>query len=495
MLRGLYLAADLVGGTMGPKGGNVYIDDPMQPKFTNDGATASRHIVLKDKLENAGAKVVSNACGQTNDDVGDATTTTAVLLKAIVHEALKRPESTDLVSNSLLDSRKKIVSMIKKSSKPIDKKDIYKIALTSAEHHMLALKVSHIINKIGPDGVITVEDSMDFGINYELVNGYEAQCGFLSPAFINDTKRARCVMQDVPVFVTEKKISAIQDLSTLFEKLQKESITSCVVVCDDIENSMLGVFVASKVTGRFNALVIKATGDALKDIEAAVGAKRVSDVTGITFQNIELENLGKVKKVVSDANKTLFIPADTKPSEVYANHLEKFIREEPNMYIKTRLEKRVAQLRGGIAILRIGCQDFEREYLKDKADDTIRACKAALLEGIVEGGGMCLWRIAAQLKGKTVGEKILKEALKAPLKQIIKNASKDYADIISDLTLVNQKEDVAHGYDAKNDTYVDMVKSGIIDPAKAERCSVENSISNAAKFITMFASITDEPDK
>lgn len=494
MLKGFNIAADIVTGTLGPKGRNVYVDDPMQPKFTNDGATIATQVVLKDKLENAGAKILKNTCGQTNDDAGDGTTTTAVLVQAIVKECLARPENPMEIRESLLQAKNKIVSLIKKSANPIDIKDIKKVTLISAENDVLATKISEIINKVGKDAVITVEDSLDFNTTYDLVNGYEANCGFASNAFITEAKRARCVMQDVPVFVTEKKISAIQDISPLFEKFQKNGITSCVIVCDDIENSMLGVFVASKMTGKFNAVVIRASGDALKDIEAAVGAKRVSDETGLSFQNVDLEHLGKVKKIISDANKTLFIPAETSNAKEYATFLEKFVREEPNMYIKQRLQKRIAQLRGGIAVLKIGGQDFEREYLKDKADDAIKASKSALEEGVVEGGGMCLWRISQQIRPKTVGEIILKNALTAPFKKIISNAGKEYADIISDLTLAQQVEDNPIGYDAKLDEYVALIVNGIIDPAKVERCSLENAIANAAQFITMFASITDEPE-
>jgi chaperonin GroEL len=197
--------------------------------------------------------------------------------------------------------------------------------------------------------------------------------------------------------------------------------------------------------------------------------------------------LGSVKKAIIDANKSIFIPSNPKKALAYASHLEMFWDKEPNMYIKDKLGKRISQLRGGIAVLKIGTPDFNRAYLKDKADDAIKASKVALQEGVVEGGGMCLYRISRAMKPKSVGEEILQRALKAPLRKIIENSAKDYAEIIKDMP-----EEM--GYDAKNDKYVDMFKSGIIDPAKVERCALENAVSNAAQFITMSASITDHVD-
>jgi chaperonin GroEL len=488
MMIGFDLAAASVIGTLGPKGRNVFIDDPAQPKFTNDGATIATHIVLENNLENAGAKILKNTCGQTNDNAGDGTTTTAVLVHSIVHECLARPENPMVIRESLIKAGKKIVPLIKKSSKPITKKDVKKVALISAEDENLAQNISEIINKIGSEAVITVEDSLDFNTTYEIVNGYEANVGFMSKAFVTDTKRARCVMTDVPVFVTEKKIATLGDISPLFEKFKEKGITSCVIVCDDIENSMLGVFVASKMAGTFNAVVIRATGDLLKDIEAAVGATRVSDETGVTFQMVDETHLGHVKKVISDTNKTVFMPTDPAKAALYANILQRFANDEPNMYIKQRLDRRIAQLRGGVAILRIGGQDFEREYLKDKADDAIKASKAALEEGVVEGGGLALWRIAKDMKPQTIGEQILKTALTSPIRKILENASKDYTEVIMKL---NDRL----GYDAKNDVFVDMFEYGIIDPTKVVRNALENSIANAAQFITMFCAVTEKNEE
>jgi len=504
MLKGLYTNCDAVIGTLGPRGGNVWIDDAMQPKFTNDGATISRSIVLKDPIEESGNKIAKNTTNQTLDDAGDGTTTTACLLKAIVKEGVSRPENGRMVRESLLEAVPKIVKEIQKKAKKIDKKDIKKVALVSANDDVLATKISEIINKLGDDAVISIEDSYDGAkIDYELSNGYEAGVGFMSEAFATD--RGRCVMEDVPIVVSEKKIAAVQDIGPLFEYFKSKGITSAVIVCEDIENAVLGLLVTNKRIGNFNCVVIRATGDLLKDIEAVVGATRISDETGVTFQMMNKTtthpmtgqvmsdskfvnpHLGIVSKLIVDANKSIFIPKDNRNAKSRADFLKKFAENEQNIYIKERLEKRISQLNGKIAILKIGGQDFEREYLKDKADDAIKATKVALQEGVVEGGGMCLWRIAQSIKPKTVGEEILKKALIAPLKKNIENAGQDYAEIVRGFS-------DSIGYDTRKNEYSNLLESGIIDPAKVERCALENATANAATFLTGYASITELPE-
>lgn len=486
MIKGLDINCNAVIATLGPCGKNVWIDDVMTPKFTNDGATISRSIELKDPLENSGNKIAKNTTAQTLDDAGDGTTTTACLLKAIVHASIERPENPMMVRESLLKSVPKVVSEIKKKAIKIKKEDIKKVALVSADDEVLATQISAIINRLGEDATVTIEDSYEGHTHYEIIDGYEAGVGFMSPAFVTEKGKAKCIMNNVPVFVSEKKISAIQDIAPLFEFFKKAGITSCVIICEDIEPSVLGLLVVNKGMGAFNSVVIRATGDLLKDIEAVVGGTRVSDETGVTFQMMNEANnyLGKVKKITTDANNTLLIPVSNKSAEDRAVHLQKFADIEPNMYIKERLIKRISQLKGKIAVLRIAGQDFEREYLKDKADDAIKASKVALQEGVVEGGGMCLWRIAQAIKPKNVGEEILRKALIAPLKQNIENAGLDYAEIVGGF---NEKI----GFDTRKNIYVNLIENGIIDPAKVERVAVENAVASAAQFITGHASVTE----
>lgn len=483
MMVGLDIAADAVCCTLGPKGKNVFIDGGI-PKIINDGASVANDVVLKDKLQNAGAYVIRNISAQQNDDVGDGTTTVACLTQAIIHECLKRPENPMLIKQSLKEAGASVLKTLAKRSVKISKKDIEKVALISSENKELARLVTEIIEKLGEKAVINVEDSKTFATDYEITNGYEANTGFMSPHFITDKKTSRAIYENVPVLVSEKKISNLGDIAPLFETFKKEGINSCVIICEDIDDAMLGIFVANKNMGTFNSLVIKANGPLLQDIEGVVGARAVSDSNGLTFKNLQLSDLGKVKKIVCDAHKTIFIGNGTTAS-IRAKELHARAEAEPNMYLAKTLRSRADKLRGGIAVLRIGAPtDFERDYLRLKAEDTVKAVQAALEEGVVEGGGMTLWRIASEMKPKTVGEEILKSSLAQPLKKIISNCGKDYTEIITSLP-------VGKGYDAKNDCYVDMIKEGIIDPAKVERCAIENSVSTASVFITTHAVITD----
>lgn len=484
VVKGLDIAADCVSGTLGPQGLNVFIDDPITPKISNDGATIADNIVLEDKLENVGAYIIRNVSSQTNDDVGDGTTTTAVLTQSIVHECLKRPENPVEIRDSLKQAGNKILKILSKKSVQIKKEEIEKVALISAENKELAKLITEIINKLGEKAVINIEDSKTFATEYEIVDGYEAAVGFMSPHFITDKKLARAVYEDIPVLVSERKIANIQDITPIFEQFKEQKISSCVIVCEEIDDAMLGIFVVNKNMGMFNALVIRANGPLLKDIAGSVGATMVSDSTGVNFSNIKTEHLGKAKKVVCDANKTLFL-GNGISAKLYAKELENQADNEPNMYIANKLKERIAKLRGGIAVLKIGAPtDFEREYLKFKAEDAVKAVQAALAEGIVEGGGMTFWRIAMEMKPKTIGEEILKRSLQSPFKKIIENAGKDYAEIVKNMP-------DSQGYDAKNNIYTDLIKNGIIDPTKVERCALENSISASSTFITTFAVITD----
>ena len=484
MLRGFDKTANAVVGTLGPKGRNVFIDDAIAPKITNDGATIAQNIQLEDKVENMGAYLIRNTSSQTNDDAGDGTTTTACILQSIVHECLKRPENPMEVRNSLNEASLEVLKKLEKQAVKIDKKDIKRVALISAENEQIADIISEIVNKV-EDAVINVEDSRTFETTYEIVNGYEANVGFMSSAFITDQKKARAVMTDIPVFCTEKKISSVVDIKPLFEQFAKAGISSAVIVCEDIENTMLGVMVLNKQMGNFNPVVIRATGPLLEDIEVVTGATRVSEKTGVSFQTVDIsKHLGRASKVVCDANKTLFI-ADSPKGKDHADSLQSLADDEPNQYIKKRYLDRVAKLRGGVAVLKVGAAtDFEREYIKLKADDAVKAVKAALEEGVVEGGGMALWRIAEEMKPETIGGEILKKSLVSPLRKILENAGLDYAEIIKNLP-------DGEGYDAKNNKYVNMLEAGIIDPAKVERVAVENAVSAAGTFITTFCTISD----
>lgn len=487
MVKGLDTVAQVIGGTMGPKGQNVYLMDSMSPKIINDGVTIANKVSLSDPEEDAGAYVLRNVASQQLDDVGDGTTTVTVLTHAIIKECLKRPENTMVIKQSLKDAGDKVLEILAKQSIPLDKADIEKVALISSEDKLIAKLITEIISKLGDKAVVNVEDSKTFATEYEVVDGYEAHVGFLSSRFVTDIKSGKAIYSDIPVLVTERKLSNLGDIAPIFEMFKKEGINQCVIVAEDIDDSILGILVQSKLMGTFNSLVIRATGWLLQDIEGATGAKAIGNSTGITPQNFSLEHLGHAKKVVCNANTTLFT-TDGVAAKEYANILESQADNDPNQFSAKKIRERVNKLKGGVAVLKIGAPtDFERDYLRLKAEDSVKAVQAALAEGVVEGGGMALWRIAQNLKPNTVGEEILKKAMQAPLRQIIANAGKDYTEVVATLH-------ESDGYDAKNDEAVAMLPMGIIDPTKVTRCALENAVSAAATFITTFAVITDEKE-
>lgn len=483
--KGLDTVVQAVGGTIGPCGRNVFIDDQVSPKITNDGVSIAAQITLEDKFENMGAWLAKNAAAQTNDDAGDGTTTTTVLLGSIVDESLARPENPTLVMRSLMEAKQKVLKELKKLARPITDKEILSVARISAEDETLAKLIAEVVGKVGSKSVVTVEDRKDgFETDYQIVQGYEANVGFASPYFRNDPQKARAVHTDIPVLCTAKKLGSIQDLK-MFETFDQQNITSMVVVAEEIEPQVLGIFVQTKLVGKMNLLVIRATGPLLEDIAAATGATLIGDDTGVTFTNFDpKKHLGKAKKVVCEEKKTVFL-SNAASARVQADRLEMMAAGNPNMFEQKKYRERASKLRGGIAVIRIGSHtDSERNYLKDKAEDAVHAVQSALEEGVVPGGGMAFYRIASDMKPKTVGEEILKKALTAPLRTIIQNAGKDYAEIIKNLP-------EGEGYDAKNDTYADFLKAGILDPVKVERCALENACSTAALFHTSHAAITD----
>lgn len=482
LLEGLYRAANVIGLTLGPKGRNVAIWEDMTPRVVNDGATIAKESLVSDEpMLNFGMWFVRNTSSQSADDAGDGTTTTAVLVKSIVKEAIKYEPIE--ASRSLLDSSKRIVARIQKSSHKLTDEKIEEVARISAEHDGLAKVISRIVKERGKDLLFLVEDNREGeDIKVETVSGYEAYVGWSLPIFITDRGRARAIHENIPVLVSEKKISNLAEVKPIFDQLAANNISKLCVVAADIDEAMLGVFAATHLQRKMTLLVVKGGGPLLEDIAGTVGATRVSEQEGVPFHKFDItKHLGWAQKIVCDESKTLFVPQSKEKAHTYSNILESRAAGEMNMFRKEKLIERVAKIRSGIAVIKVGAPtDVEREYLKLKADDAAKAVKCAFEEGIVEGGGICLWRIAQEMKPKTIGEQILKKALIGPLQQICENAGVDYAEIAS-------KMPEGHGYDAKNNTYVKMLEAGIIDPAKVERVAVTNAISTAAKFITIDA--------
>lgn len=490
MLYGLNTTADIVARTLGPKGRNVAIADPMESKVTNDGVTIAASMVFEDPEEELGSYMVKNTASQTNDNAGDGTTTTAILLQATVRESLKRPENPMEIRASLMYAVKDIVKDLKKLSVPVKtSKQIQQVATISAESDEHGKMITEIIDKVGKDGIITIEDSRTFTTDYTITEGYEANVGFMSPHFITDAKQAKAIYEKVPVAVFEHKIDTLADIKYLYEVLKAEGLNSIVLVCHDIENGVLGTLIMNKLQGNVNTLVIRAAhADLLDDIAASVGATVIAERTGVPHDKVNVLHLGVADKVISSEKKSLFFSKKSK-SNLQSKRLKELANNTENVYEKSKLIERAAKLEGQIAVIRVGAPtDMEKWYLKHKLEDAVNATQSAIEEGIVEGGGMALYRIGEKLKPVTIGEQILKRVLSSPLRTIIENAGLDYTEVL--LKMPDGK-----GFDAKSGKYVDLITSGIIDPTKVERCALENAVSTAATFITTDAVITELPKK
>lgn len=487
VIDGLDITVRAAAGTLGPKGLNVMYPYDPQYRITNDGKTIVDAIDLEDETEKQGSWIVKNTCAQQVDDAGDGSTTTAILLQAIVAEARKRPENPTIISRSLKAALPDITEAIKSKSKPV--KDIEQVALISAEDAPLAKAIADVVKEVGAEGTVLVEENNEPKIEYEVVEGYEAHVGYMSPYFATDMQKMTVEMEKVAVFCTRRRISAIGDVEPLIRQMNDANIKQIVIVCEDIDPQMLGVFVTSRLQGKISCVVIKATGPLLDDIAMATGASLLSEDTGITFENFDAsEHLGMCQKFHCGEKKSVFL-SNSPTAKQQALRLEAMAEKNPNTWEAKKYKERAAKLRSGIAVLRVGsATTVDMQYLRDKADDAVRATQAALEEGVVEGGGMTLWRIAQDLSPTSIGHEILKKALTYPLKQICTNSGVEYATVVNGLTS-------AKGYNAAADNYVDMHKEGVIDPAKVTRCAVTNATTNAAMLISMHCAIINKPVK
>ncbi len=486
ILVGINITADAVKTTIGSKGRNAFIDDAMMPRITNDGVTIANSITLKDPFENMGAWLVKNTSSKTNDDVGDGTSTTAVLLQALIQEAVSRPENPMDIKRSLDAVGAEVVARIKKLSRPVEDSQIESVATISSESPKIGKLIAEILEKGNKSLPISIEDNkFSPEIEYSITEGLEMKYGYAHPLFITNQKEATAEYDNVHVFASSKRINALVEIKSLMEALDKEKITTVVFLVSDIDNAALGQLVVAKANGQFNSLVIKVNQEMdLEDMAAAAGATLISDASGIKFSDVNLTHLGVTKRITASDKKTVIVNTSEK-----AKHQAQFLhiasKANTNIYEKQMLEARADRLEGGVAVIKVGAHtDSEREYLKHKIEDAVNATKSALEEGLVEGGGMCLYRISNKLKGHSVGEEILRKALKAPLKAIIENAGDDYAVIIKRLPLKK-------GYNASNGRAVDMFKHGIVDPAKVTRCAIQNAISSAGTFITQGVAIAE----
>ncbi|HUT96233.1 MAG TPA: chaperonin GroEL [Candidatus Paceibacterota bacterium] len=521
--KGVDKLANTVRLTLGPKGRNVVLDKGFgTPIITNDGVTVAKEVELPEKFQNMGAELIKEVAEKTNNVAGDGTTTAVVLAQAIIEEGLKNVTA----GSDPLEIKKGIDKAIKATiealnaiKKPVkDKKEISQVATIASEDKEVGDLLADIIEEVGKDGVVTVEESQTFGLSKELVKGMQFDNGYISHYMITNAERMEAEYRDPYILITDHKISAINDILPLLEKMSQAGKKTLVIIGEEVEGEALATLVVNKLRGTFNALAVKAPGygdrrkEMMQDIAIMTGGKLISEEAGLKLENTELEMLGQADKIVSTKEKTTIVGGKGEKSEI-ENRIKQIKTQLENTesgFDKEKLQERLAKLAGGVAIIKVGAAtEAEMKYKKFKIEDALNATRAAIEEGIVPGGGAALAKAAYMLDEfikdnlsaeEKIGVSIIKKALVAPLRQIAVNAGiKDISIIIDD---IQKKEHTNIGYDfTKADSVdvgkgrVDMLEAGIIDPVKVTRSALQNAASMASIFLTTEAIITDIPEE
>jgi chaperonin GroEL len=511
---GVDAVANMVGITLGPKGRNVAIDKKWgAPSVIHDGVSVAKEIELKDPLENMGAQLVKEASSKTNDIAGDGTTTSTVIAQALVSEGIKHTTSGRnpmLIKLGLEKGLRSVLEFIDSKSKPVKGKQIEQVASISAGDELIGAKIAEALNKVGHDGVVTVEDGKGFTIEIEYKEGMEFDRGYVSPYFVTDTGKMESEIENPYILLTDKKISSIQDLLPFLEKFVKVS-KNLVIIADEIEGEALTTLIVNKLKGSFNVLAIKAPGfgdrrkEQLEDLAILTGATVISEDTGKTFESVEIEDLGQAEKVWSGKEASRIIGGKgNKVSITKRNEfLKKQIKISESDFDKEKLQERLAKLSGGVAQINVGAAtEVELSDKKERVKDAVGATKAAIEGGIIPGGGVVLLEATKILEPKliegvnpesdeAVGILILREALKIPVKKLADNAGQDGNFVVNQIL---EKEVSGTGYNVMTGKYEMMIEIGIVDASKVTKSAVQNAVSVASMILTTEGLITDEPE-
>ena len=513
---GVDTLATAVATTLGPKGRNVALDKKFgAPTITHDGVTVAKEIELEDPFENMGAQLLKEAATKTNDIAGDGTTTATVLAQNIVNEGLKNVvagANPMLLKRGIEAGTEALSKKIAEMAVSIDSTDeIASVAAISAQDQEIGKLIAEVMDKVGKDGVITVEESQSLEFEQEYVDGMQFDRGYISPYFITDSESMEAVIEDAHILIHDKKISSAQDLVPILEKLIQTGKRNLVIIAEDIDGEALATLVLNKLRGTLNALAIKAPGFGdrrkamLQDIAVLTGGQVITEEMGRKLESVQISDLGRAGKVISTKDDTTIVDGTGDEDQIRGRveQIKVEIERSTSDYDREKLQERLAKLAGGVAIIRVGAAtEVELKEKKHRVEDALSATRAAVEEGIVPGGGVALLNALPALDDVEVegvdaatGVKILRAALEAPMRKIAQNAGKN-GDVIIQNVRAAQKEanDMNVGYDVLTEQYVNMLKAGIIDPAKVTRGALENAASIAAMILTTEALITDIPE-
>jgi chaperonin GroEL len=512
LLRGVDLMAAAVKVTLGPKGRNVVIDRKYgSPTITKDGVTVAKEIELRDPCQNLGAQMLKEVASKTSDVAGDGTTTATVLAQAIFKEGLKNVTAGAnplALGRGIEKAVEGVVAELRQLSKSTkDKKEIAQVAtIASNNDKAVGDLISEAMEKVGKDGVITVEESKSSDTSLTVVEGMQFDRGYLSPYFVTDPERMEVVLEDAVVLIHEKKLGVMKDLLPLLEEVARAG-KPFLIIAEDVDGEALATLVVNKLRGTLHCAAVKAPGFGdrrkamLDDIATVTGGKAFTEDLGIKLENVKLEDLGRVKKVVVDKDTTTLIDGAGKVSAIEGRikQIRAQIEETTSDYDREKLQERLAKLAGGVAVIKVGAvTETAMKEKKARVEDALNATRAAVEEGIVPGGGVALLRASRAIDGlknlegdEKVGAMIVKRALEAPIRQIVENAGLEGSVIVEKVKLATANQ----GYDAEAMEFVDMLKAGVIDPTKVARVALQNAASIAALLLTTSAVITDLADE
>lgn len=511
LLEGVNKLADTVKVTLGPRGRNVVLDKGFgTPTITKDGVSVAREIELEDKEENIGVELVKEVASKTNDVVGDGTTTATVLAQAIVNEGLKNVAAGAnpiALNRGLHKAAEAIVETLKSAiAKPVEQDEIANVAAISANDREIGEKIADAMKEVGEDGVITVEESPSFGMEIETVKGMRFDKGYVSSYMITNTDRMEAEYQDAMILITDKKISSVEDILPILEKVAQSGKKELVIMAEDVEGQALATLVVNKLRGTFNVLAIKAPGfgdrrkDMLQDIAVLTGGKVISEDVGLKLENVELNDLGRAGKVISTKEHTTIVSGQGNEDVIKQRtaQIKQLIDQSDSDFDREKLQERLAKLAGGVAVIKVGAAtETEMKEVKHRIEDAVGATKAAVEEGVVPGGGVALLRASAVLDEINMTDEemiavgILKRAIESPLRTIARNAGFEGAVVVDEV----KKQDGNFGFNAASGEYEDLVVAGIIDPAKVTRSALQNAVSIAGMILTTDAVVTDLPEK